>query len=78
METPEHKTLNNTLVLRNEVLNSTWKLDANCAPPYIKRKYVRIRGSFYMRDRKPENQHTRKTLGTLSWVYKPSNYPMVI
>ena len=23
-----------------------------------------------------ENQHTRKTLGTLSWVYKPSNHPV--
>ena len=27
---------------------------------------------------KLENQHTRKTLGTSSWVYKPSNYLMVI
>ena len=27
---------------------------------------------------KRENQHTRRTLGTLSWVYKPSDYPMVI
>ena len=27
---------------------------------------------------KLENQHTRMTLGTLSWVYKPSDYPMVI
>ena len=25
-----------------------------------------------------ENQHTRKTLGTLSWVYKPSNNLTVI
>ena len=27
---------------------------------------------------KLENQHTRMTLGTLSWVYKPSDYRMVI
>ena len=27
---------------------------------------------------KLENQHTRKILGTLSWVYKPSDYSMVI
>ena len=26
---------------------------------------------------KLENQHTRKTLGTLSWVYKPSDNPIV-
>ena len=27
---------------------------------------------------KLENQHTRKTLGTLSWVYKTSDYLRVI
>ena len=27
---------------------------------------------------KLENQHTRMRLGTLSWVYKPSDYLMVI
>ena len=27
---------------------------------------------------KLENQHTRMTLGTLSWVYKPSDHPIVI
>ena len=26
---------------------------------------------------KQEDQHTRKTFGTLSWVYKPSNKPIV-
>ena len=74
METSEHKALNYTLVLRNEVLNSTWKLSANHAPPptYIKQKYIRIRELFYLRDR--NRKDTRKTLGTLSWVYKPSNY----
>ena len=25
---------------------------------------------------KLENQHTRKTLGTLGWIYKPSDNPM--
>ena len=24
---------------------------------------------------KPEDKHTRRTLGTLSWVYKPSDIP---
>ena len=71
METTEHKTLNNTLVLRNEVLSSTWKLSANHAP-YIHK--AEIKGSFYFKGSKLENQHTRKTLGTLSWVYKPSDY----
>ena len=32
METTEQKALNNTPVLRNEVLSSTWKLSANHAP----------------------------------------------
>ena len=27
---------------------------------------------------KLEDQHTRKTLGTLSWVYKPNDNPIVI
>ena len=27
---------------------------------------------------KLENQHTRITLGTPSWVYKPSDHPIVI
>ena len=33
-ETHEHKTLNNALVLRNEVLSITWKLSVNHAPSY--------------------------------------------
>ena len=77
-ETPEHNTLNNTLVLRNEVLNSTWKLSANHAP-YIHNAEIRQDKRIILYEgSKLENQHTRKTLGTLSWVYKPSNYPMVI
>ena len=33
-ETPEHKTLNNTLVHGNEVLSTTWKLSGNHAPSF--------------------------------------------
>ena len=33
-ETPEHKTLNNTLVTTNEVLSITWKLSVNHAPSH--------------------------------------------
>ena len=32
METPEHKALNNTLVPKNEVFSTTWKLSINHAP----------------------------------------------
>ena len=78
METPEHKTLNNTLVLRNKVLNSTWKLSANHAPYIHKAEICQDKRIILYEGSKLENQHTRKTLGTLSWVYKPSDYPMVI
>ena len=30
------------------------------------------------KESKLENQHTRMTLGTLSWVYKPSDHNIVI
>ena len=33
-ETPEHKTLNNALVPKNEVLSTTWKLSVNHAPSH--------------------------------------------
>ena len=33
-ETPEHKTLNNALVLTNEVLSITWKLSEDHAPTH--------------------------------------------
>ena len=33
-ETPEHKTLNNALVNRNEVLSITWKSSINHAPQH--------------------------------------------
>ena len=74
-KTPEHKTLNNALVPTNKVLSITWKLSVNHAPlTYIKQKYVR---TILSQGSKLENQHTRKTLGTLSWVYKPSGNPIV-
>ena len=34
MKTPEHKTLNNALVKRNEVLSVTWKSSINHAPSH--------------------------------------------
>ena len=40
METPEQKALNNTPVLRNEVLSSTRKLSANHTP-YIHKAEIR-------------------------------------
>ena len=42
---------------------------------YNKIKWIFIR---YNGCHMTENQHTRMTLGTLSWVYKPSDYLMVI
>ena len=78
METPEHKTLNNALVLRNEVLNSTWKLSASHTPYIHKAEICEDKRNILFKGSKLENQDTRKTLGTLSWVYKPSDYPMVI
>ena len=72
-ETPKHKTLNSTLVCRNEVLNSTWKLDANHAPHIHKAKIRQDKRIILYGGSKLENQHTRKTLGMLSWVYKPSD-----
>ena len=78
METPKHRTLNNTLVLRIKVLNSTWKLSANHAPYIHKAEIHQDKRIILYEGLKLENQHTRKTLGTLSWVYKPSNYPRVI
>ena len=48
---PKHKTLDNALVLKDEVLSITWKLSINHGPfTYITRKYVRIARPFYIRD----------------------------
>ena len=48
-------------------------------PPHIHNtKIARDKWIILSKGLKLENQHTRMTLGTLSWVYKPSNYLMVI
>ena len=48
-------------------------------PPHIRNtKIAQDNRIILSKGSKPENQHTRVTLGTLSWVYKPSNYHMVI
>ena len=77
METPKHKTLNNALVTTNEVLSITWKFSVNPLT-YTAQKQLKITGSFYLRDRNWKNQHTRMTLRTPRWVYKPGNHPIVI
>ena len=41
-------------------------------------KIVQDNRIIFPKGSKLENQHTRMTLGTLSWVYKPSDYLMVI
>ena len=77
-ETPEHKTLNNALVPTNEVLSTTWKL-SKAAPLHIHNAEIcQDRETILFQGAKPEDQHTRKILGTLSWVYKPSHILMVI
>ena len=78
VETPERKTLNNALVTTNEVLNITWKLSASHAPHIRNTKITQDSRIILATGLKLENQHTRRTLGTLSWVYKPSDYPRVI
>ena len=77
-ETPKHKTLNNTLVPMNEVLSTTWKLSVNHAPHIPNTERHQDTKTILSQGSKLEKQHTRKTLRTLSWVYKPSDYPMVI
>ena len=48
-------------------------------PPHIHNtKIVQDKRIILSKGLKLENQHTRMTLGTLSWVYKPSDYLMVI
>ena len=77
-ETPEHKTLNNALVTTNEVLNTTCKYSVNHAPSHTSHRTAQDNRIILSKGSKWENQHTRMTLGTLSWVYKPSDYLMVI
>ena len=77
-ETPEHKTLNNALVTINKVLNTTCKYSVNHTPSHTSHKIAQDNRIILFKGAKRENQHTRMTLGTLSWVYKPSDYLMVI
>ena len=47
-------------------------------PPHIHKAEIRQDSKTILsQGSKSEKQHTRKTLGTLSWVYKPSNNPIV-
>ena len=78
METPKHKTLNNTLVTTNEVLSITWTFSVNHAPHIHNMEIARDNRIILSKGSKLENQHTRMTLGTPSWVYKPSDHPIVI
>ena len=77
-ETPKHKILNNALVTTNEVLSITWKFSVNTPPHIHNMKTAQDNRIILSKGSKLENEHTRMTLGTLSLVYKPSNYPMVI
>ena len=77
-ETPKHKTLNKALVTTNEVLSITWKLSVNHTPHIHNIKITQDSRIILAKGLKLENQHTTRTLGTLSWVYKPSDYLMVI
>ena len=48
-------------------------------PPHIHNMEIaQDKGIILSKGSKMENQHTRMTLGTLSWVYKPSDHPIVI
>ena len=78
MKTPEHKTLNNALVTTNEVLSTTWKFSVNHAPHIHNTEIAQDNKMILAKGSKLENQHTRMTLGTPSWVYKPSYHPIVI
>ena len=45
-------------------------------PPHIhNREIAQDNRIILSKGSKLENQHTRMTLGTLSWVYKPSDHP---
>ena len=59
VETPEHKTLNNTLVTTNEVLSITWKLSVSHAPHIHNTKITQESRIILVTGLKLENQHTR-------------------
>ena len=77
-ETPKHKILNNALVTTNEVVSSICKHRVNQAPHIHNTETAQDNRIILFKGSKLENQHTRKTLGTLSWIYKTSDYLMVI
>ena len=77
-ETPKHKTINNALVTTNEVLSITWKFSVNHAPDIHNTEIAQDNRIILCKGLKLENQHTRMTLGTPSWVYKPSDHPILI
>ena len=72
-ETPEHKTLNNTLVSTNEVSSTTWKSSKTTPPTYIWQKYIRIAKTSLLQGSKTKEQHTRKMPWTPDWVHIQSN-----
>ena len=61
----------------NKVLSITWKLSEDHAPHIHNAAIRQDSKTSLFQGSKPEDQHTRKTLGTPSWVYKPSNNPIV-
>ena len=78
METAKHKTVNNTIVNKNEVLTTLWKLSQDHTPFIHKTGEHKDKRIILYKGSKLELQHTRKTLETLSWVYKEDDYSMVI
>ena len=77
-ETAEHKTVNNTILNKNEVLTTLWKLSQDHTPFIHKTGEPKDKRIILYEGSKLELQHTRKTLETLSWVYKDDDHPMVI
>ena len=78
METAEHKTVYRIATNNNKVLTCIWKSSRNHAPlMHLTAAHKNIRFILYQGP-KSELQHTRKTLGTLSWVFKEDDYSMVI
>ena len=47
-------------------------------PSYIKQQHTRTDRPFLYEGPKSELQHTRNTLGTLSWVFKEDDYSIVV
>ena len=67
-KTPKHKTLNNALVTTNEALSITCKYSVNHAPHIHNTETAQDNRIILFKGSKLENQHTRMTLGTMSWV----------